>query len=116
MSRTTFYVGLGALAVAAAGFGAFISRPSAELGYRSLETVGSAPVERTRIASGAVKPAVTIDVRAEISGLVSRRKSTISRKVSRRAAFHSWPMGVSVRSKASCMSRGMRAGTSQDSA
>src|SRR5262245_48220800 len=70
MSRTTFYVGLGALAVAAAGLGAFISRPSAELGYRSLETVGSAPVERTLIASGLVKPAVTLDVRAEISGLV----------------------------------------------
>ena len=70
MSRTTFYVGLGALAVAAAGFSAFISRPSAELGYRSLETVGSASVERTLIASGLVKPAVTLDVRAEISGLV----------------------------------------------
>jgi RND family efflux transporter MFP subunit len=70
MSRITFYVGLGALTVAAAGLGAFISRPSAELGYRSLETVGSAPVERTLIASGFVKPAVTLDVRAEISGLV----------------------------------------------
>jgi RND family efflux transporter MFP subunit len=70
MSRTTFYVGLGGLAIAAAGFSAFVSRPSAELGYRSLETVGSAPVERTLIASGLVKPAVTLDVRAEISGLV----------------------------------------------
>ena len=70
MSRITFYVGLGALTAAAAGLGTFISRPSAELGYRSLETVGSAPVERTLIASGMVKPAVTLDVRAEISGLV----------------------------------------------
>lgn len=70
MSRTTFYIGLGALAIGAAGFSAFISRPSAELGYRSLETVGSAPVERTLIASGLVKPAVTLDVRAETSGLV----------------------------------------------